>query len=965
MASDVKFNIKAEVKGTDEVFEFTKAVDGAYVAVNNMGQLLNKQQRINGKIVKTFQEYNEAVSGTSKANIDAAKGFKQVATMSKDTEMFLDNLRKQNAIAAKEIASGNAILADSAYKAAQTSKKTAEGIKEIGKEAGEAKAPLLDFSKIITGVSAVSVYDVLRKGVGFVKETIKEATTQAMDLQSEILRAKQYGLEFVDSVEAARYASSSATKYATTSAEQMAAITKAAALGFRDISEAAEIANNANKLAIGSSSTLGDAVNTLASVMNTYKVNASEAAEVTDALYVFTRITNADMSELSNAFSRGAQAASALGISFKEVLATGAILQRTGMATAETFTAVRAVTEALVTPTEKAKKAVAELNAQLALQGKELIDLSATGVEQKGISGLLFQIEESSRAIGKTDAQTKAVIKNILGMTRASTPAFAILKAGFKGANDVAKEFDKSVGRAQEGFELIQRSLAFQSKQKSAAFTTGYSEGIQPLITLWGEIMTTIDEGKIAETMRNIASIGNIVVSTVTGSISTALKSIGFLTDEIERLGESAGDLIVKGWVKAKGSLGFFNEAELKQELDKLAAREAERDSARKKSWEDIQKIVDETSKSVEVSMALLAGDEATEKQIKTQQEKKKIVEQQLQIQKEISNIQKEMDEKAEKELKNLQLEYRLLGETEQVKKVINTLSKLGYDTSKLIVDSTGSILSGYEQMPESLQKVYQQLSLILQKETEIKEKEDARNDLTNWTKQGGQWNSMIEFADNYKDSMMSLGDVLMNTFQNTEDAIIDFCKTGKSSFSDMVNLMIEDLTRLIIQQQLAGLAKLISSTAAIDVTGQGVTGGNVTFTDASYVGAASGGLITGPGTGTSDSIPAWLSNGEFVMNAQATAKYLPLLRQMNENKFASGGLVGSARGYNNGVDIQVIDQRGANAAPVQTQQSEGPDGRKIIKMMIRDTVRQGFADGSYDTSMRSTYGIRRSAYQR
>lgn len=36
----------------------------------------------------------------------------------------------------------------------------------------------------------------------------------------------------------------------------------------------------------------------------------------------------------------------------------------------------------------------------------------------------------------------------------------------------------------------------------------------------------------------------------------------------------------------------------------------------------------------------------------------------------------------------------------------------------------------------------------------------------------------------------------------------------------------------------------------------------------------ATGGLVTGPGTGTSDSIPAKLSNGEFVMNAQAVKTY-------------------------------------------------------------------------------------------
>lgn len=44
----------------------------------------------------------------------------------------------------------------------------------------------------------------------------------------------------------------------------------------------------------------------------------------------------------------------------------------------------------------------------------------------------------------------------------------------------------------------------------------------------------------------------------------------------------------------------------------------------------------------------------------------------------------------------------------------------------------------------------------------------------------------------------------------------------------------------------------------------------------------AQGGKVTGPGTGTSDSIPAMLSNGEYVMTAKATRLYEPLLMAMN-----------------------------------------------------------------------------------
>ena len=50
----------------------------------------------------------------------------------------------------------------------------------------------------------------------------------------------------------------------------------------------------------------------------------------------------------------------------------------------------------------------------------------------------------------------------------------------------------------------------------------------------------------------------------------------------------------------------------------------------------------------------------------------------------------------------------------------------------------------------------------------------------------------------------------------------------------------------------------------------------------------ADGGLVEGPGTGTSDSIPAMLSNGESVMTAKATSMFAPLLSAIN---VAGGGV--------------------------------------------------------------------------
>ncbi|MCH9837524.1 hypothetical protein K0U83_17810, partial [bacterium] len=60
----------------------------------------------------------------------------------------------------------------------------------------------------------------------------------------------------------------------------------------------------------------------------------------------------------------------------------------------------------------------------------------------------------------------------------------------------------------------------------------------------------------------------------------------------------------------------------------------------------------------------------------------------------------------------------------------------------------------------------------------------------------------------------------------------------------------------------------------------------------------ASGGHVRGPGTGTSDSVPAWLSNGEYVVKAAAVSKYgLNFLDRVNTMRLAAGGPIGSRAG--------------------------------------------------------------------
>jgi hypothetical protein len=87
---------------------------------------------------------------------------------------------------------------------------------------------------------------------------------------------------------------------------------------------------------------------------------------------------------------------------------------------------------------------------------------------------------------------------------------------------------------------------------------------------------------------------------------------------------------------------------------------------------------------------------------------------------------------------------------------------------------------------------------------------------------------------------------------------------------------------------------------ASIAARGSTVSGGSVAPLTAggSYTPYAAGGAVSGPGTGTSDSILALVSDGEFIVNAGATARHRPLLEAINgaAPHFAAGGLIGLPR---------------------------------------------------------------------
>jgi phage-related protein len=111
-----------------------------------------------------------------------------------------------------------------------------------------------------------------------------------------------------------------------------------------------------------------------------------------------------------------------------------------------------------------------------------------------------------------------------------------------------------------------------------------------------------------------------------------------------------------------------------------------------------------------------------------------------------------------------------------------------------------------------------------------------------------------------------------------------------------IIKVLVFDLPKQIIDALIAQVPKLATALGkAISGVFSGISGffDNL-FGKSGPQKKANGGLITGPSSPL-DSIPALLTGGEFVVNADSTRKFLPLLEQINTNgfpKFATGGKV-------------------------------------------------------------------------
>lgn len=162
-------------------------------------------------------------------------------------------------------------------------------------------------------------------------------------------------------------------------------------------------------------------------------------------------------------------------------------------------------------------------------------------------------------------------------------------------------------------------------------------------------------------------------------------------------------------------------------------------------------------------------------------------------------------------------------------------------------------------------------------------------------------------------DYILAIGDGLAAFFESQDLTFHNFLKTMLTTYLDaiekqMTATYVHILATSIAESGWAGVASAAAKLALIKAA--------FAAAKAAVKGFSTGGYVQGSGTGTSDSIPARLSNGESVMTAKATSMFSPILSAFNQ---LGGGvpIVVNNGGSNIGMDmLAAAVARGYQMAP-------------------------------------------------
>ena len=204
-------------------------------------------------------------------------------------------------------------------------------------------------------------------------------------------------------------------------------------------------------------------------------------------------------------------------------------------------------------------------------------------------------------------------------------------------------------------------------------------------------------------------------------------------------------------------------------------------------------------------------------------------------------------------------------------------------------------------------------------------------------------------------ETFTKMGEAIQHSIEgwsrDAANAIIDFATNVKFSFTDMVNSILKDLARLVMQKAVLDPLFMNLGHWAGSLFGAGAGGGGANVAPGAHGLAFDHGLIPMAAGGIVSSPTIFpFAGGAALMGEAGPEAVMPLTRT------ASGDLGVKTAGSSD-VTVNVINNAGAD---VSVDQGKDSNGARKINVLIERSVQDAFTRGRFDSLMSGTYGLNR-----
>ncbi len=295
-------------------------------------------------------------------------------------------------------------------------------------------------------------------------------------------------------------------------------------------------------------------------------------------------------------------------------------------------------------------------------------------------------------------------------------------------------------------------------------------------------------------------------------------------------------------------------------------------------------------------------------------------------------------------------------------------LDKERGDSQRNNRDGGKASLGEREAVKELVRGLEDELAILRETDPVQKEMLKNREALTGATAQERQSIADLIAQRNAETEALERQQELWAEFRNTTYDALDGLIFQGESLADVMDSVAASIQKAVLQAILLGegpLAGLLGGSG-----GDGILGAIAT---AIVPANAEGGMIYGPGSGTSDDILMFGSSGEFMVNAAATKKHRGLLELINAGNnipgYAAGGYVApgymSNRGAANsgfaGAPQIIIENQSSTPITGEIEETVDASGRRSSKLVLADAVGDALTTrgGGANRVMKNRYGLR------